>query len=291
MYVINSFLSVLINCLRGLTHGRRRRVVGAAFLACAACCALPGGRAGELSNIPINGMYMAYFNLDTETGALSWTNEAGYNDNQVLKPLAVTNPGDYFASGSGWASLLNPPAQGGQGAAFSRLFGFSLSGDLRTYLESNDYSIAIQLDSITYGSGALAGEDAGNTSVYYFNAGSDDWGTANAAKEEWSELTGSTYLIWNGQSFSNMVHVPVITTDTFSSEYLLSYTLSIVYNMPEDGVNATVVNSVTTVDGITPLTISYSAYSQVPEPATYAMLGGVVALACAALMRRLSAKS
>lgn len=74
--------------------------------------------------------------------------------------------------------------------------------------------------------------------------------------------------------------------EIFSAGYLLSYTLSIVYNTPEDGVNATVVNSVTAVDGITPLTISYTAYSQVPEPATYAMLGGVLALACAALLRR-----
>lgn len=229
-------------------------------------------RAATLDYIEVGAMYMAYFGFNTGTGVISWTNPGDYafDGPQVLRPLSVTHPGDYYVGSEPWVDLLNPQSEDGQDAASSRLFGFSLSGEFRNYLTSNGYAVAIHLNSITF---VDSGLEAMNTSVFYYNRGNDDWGTYNADKVAWNELGSSNYLIWNGLSFSNMVHPLVVTTDTFATNYRLSYTLSIVQDTTGANVNAQVVNSVTPVGGITPLTFSYDAQSlPIPEPSVSMLL-------------------
>ncbi len=240
----------------------------------------PQAHAAVLDYIEIGPMYMAYFGFDAGTGVVSWTNpgDYAYDGPQVLRPLAATQPGDYFGGSDPWVGLLNPVEHGGQGAAYSRLVGFSLTSGLRNFLIGNDYSLAIRLDSITFTSG---GSPAGNAGVYYYNSGRDDWGTNDPDKKEWSELGGGNLLIWNGTSFSNMVHLLVATTDPFATSYDIAYTVSIVANQPGGNANATVVDTVSFVDGITPATFSYTAQSvgAIPEPTTVGVfLAGGLAL-------------
>lgn len=254
----------------------------------------PQAQAAELDTIAVGSMYMALFDLTAESNTLNWQNQSDYplTGPQVLKPLSTTQPGDYYTTSLPAANLLNPHAHGGLDASSSRFFGFSLSGNLRSFLADNHYAFAIQLESITFVGTPLT---ADNVSVFYYNAGNDDWGVENPAKTEWNALTSSNYLLWNGLSFSNMLHPLVTSTDAFAAEYTLNYTVSIVQNTLGADINATVLDSVIPIEAISALSFSYTAESlgatPVPEPATYALLLGAALAAIACIHRKAKQQS
>lgn len=259
-------------------------------LAAAVSCGTPSARAATaLSAVGWpDGMYMAYFGYNSGTGTISWSNQGDLNSVQKLKTTSQWYSSSYFASttaayatgmdttvkAAGWAPVLNPPSYSGAGEAWSRWFGFSLEGDFASYLSSNGYALAIHLDSITYQGTSTV---ASNASVYYYNNGTNDMNSAmmyDSNDVAWDLLTSSNYLIWDGESFMNMLHPVVVSTDTSPTTYSLNYTISIVTDTTGSAY-ADVVDSVTTVAGATPYSLSYTA--TVPEPSTYALVIGGIA--------------
>lgn len=276
------------------------RILSIAGVAAAVSCGAPSAQAATaLSAVGWpDGMYMAYFGYNSATGTISWSNQGDLNSIQKLKTTSQWYSNSYFASTTaayatgmdttvkpaGWAPVLNPPSYSGAGEAWSRWFGFSLEGDFASYLSSNGYALAIQLNSITYQGTSTV---ASNASVYYYNNGTNDMNSAmmyDSNDVAWDLLSNSNYLIWDGQAFMNMLHPVVVSTDTMPTTYSLNYTISVVTDTTGSAY-ADVVDSVTAVGGVTPYSFSYTA--TVPEPSTYALvIGGIAGILV--LRRRLA---